>query len=58
MSGRGWTERYAYDPAGNITDATWPTPHNDAHSIDAQGKRAYVGTLIRRAGRVRYEHDC
>jgi RHS repeat-associated protein len=54
VHGAGWTERYAYDPAGNVTDATWPAPSPDA---DALGPREYAGTLIRRAGNVRYEHD-
>ncbi|OMI33775.1 DUF6531 domain-containing protein, partial [Streptomyces sparsogenes] len=60
----GWTETYAYDEAGNQTHATWPEPHpgtdTDAHAdadADASGDRAYTGTRITRAGRVRYEHD-
>ncbi|MGK5642324.1 RHS repeat-associated core domain-containing protein, partial [Streptomyces sp. URMC 126] len=51
---QGWTERYAYDAAGNQTDAAWPTDHPGA---EAQGPRAYTGTRITRAGRIRYEHD-
>ncbi|MEV4333325.1 DNA/RNA non-specific endonuclease, partial [Streptomyces sp. NPDC049597] len=51
---RGWTERYAYDDAGNQTEASWPTAH-PSHS--ATGARAYEGTRITRAGAVRYEHD-
>ncbi|WEO94960.1 RHS repeat-associated core domain-containing protein [Streptomyces sp. FXJ1.172] len=50
----GWTERYAYDDAGNQTDATWPTNHPGQHAI---GPRSYTGTRITRAGNVRYEHD-
>ncbi|GAA0415172.1 putative T7SS-secreted protein [Streptomyces luteireticuli] len=50
----GWTERYAYDAAGNQTAATWPTDHPGTES---QGPRAYTGTRITRAGNVRYEHD-
>jgi RHS repeat-associated protein len=50
----GWTERYAYDDAGNQTQADWPTTHPGA---EATGPRAYVGTRITRAGSVRYEHD-
>ncbi|WP_367136268.1 MULTISPECIES: HNH/endonuclease VII fold putative polymorphic toxin [Streptomyces] len=46
----GWTERYAYDGAGNVTSATAPD-----HS--APGQREFEGTLIRRAGRTTYEHD-
>ncbi|MFD7233609.1 putative T7SS-secreted protein [Streptomyces sp. NPDC059881] len=51
---RGWTERYAYDNAGNQTEASWPATH-PSHS--ATGARAYEGTRIARAGSVRYEHD-
>ena len=54
----GWTERYAYDPAGNITDAAWPNPPQAGSlDADARGEREYAGTLIRRAGNVRYQHD-
>jgi RHS repeat-associated protein len=49
----GWTERYAYDAAGNITDAAWPAAEPDA----PVGRREYTGTLIRRAGNIRYQHD-
>ncbi|MEU1827241.1 putative T7SS-secreted protein [Streptomyces abikoensis] len=50
----GWQERYAYDDAGNQTEATWPTDHP---GTDAQGPRTYTGTRITRAGGIRYEHD-
>ncbi|MFF5635437.1 putative T7SS-secreted protein [Streptomyces sp. NPDC012825] len=49
-----WTERYAYDEAGNQTEAEWPSAH-PSHA--ATGPRAYEGTRITRAGAVRYEHD-
>ncbi|KAB1977409.1 DUF6531 domain-containing protein [Streptomyces triticiradicis] len=49
-----WTERYAYDDAGNQTFADWPVTHPNH---DATGQRAYTGTRITRAGNVRYEHD-
>ncbi|OMI34167.1 RHS/YD repeat-containing protein [Streptomyces sparsogenes DSM 40356] len=49
-----WTESYAYDEAGNQTHATWPDRHP---GTDTTGPRAYTGTRITRAGRVRYEHD-
>ncbi|MGW0337983.1 putative T7SS-secreted protein [Streptomyces sp. NPDC003011] len=49
-----WTETYAYDPAGNQTQASWPASHPGA---EATGPRAYEGTRITRAGHVRYEHD-
>ncbi|WP_411145893.1 RHS repeat-associated core domain-containing protein [Streptomyces sp. x-80] len=49
-----WTESYAYDPAGNLTDADWPaTGPNKA----AVGTRTYNGTQLGTAGRVRYEYD-
>ncbi|EMF02197.1 RHS domain-containing protein [Streptomyces mobaraensis NBRC 13819 = DSM 40847] len=51
---QGWTERYAYDEAGNQTQASWPTDHPGA---EAHGPRTYTGTRIVRAGRIRYEHD-
>ncbi|NJP91930.1 type IV secretion protein Rhs [Nonomuraea sp. FMUSA5-5] len=47
----GWTETYHYNTAGQITDATWPDPG------DTQGPRAYTGTMVRQAGRTRYEYD-
>ncbi|MGW0509734.1 putative T7SS-secreted protein [Streptomyces olivaceoviridis] len=50
----GWTERYAYDEAGNQTEASWPSDHPGA---EARGPRTYTGTRITRAGNVRYEHD-
>ncbi|WP_381554275.1 putative T7SS-secreted protein [Streptomyces eurythermus] len=50
----GWTERYAYDEAGNQTEAAWPTTHPGTEST---GPRTYTGTRITRAGNVRYEHD-
>ncbi|NUK88479.1 RHS repeat-associated core domain-containing protein [Streptomyces lunaelactis] len=49
-----WTERYAYDAAGNQTEASWPASHPGQ---EATGARAYTGTQIKRAGNVRYEHD-
>jgi RHS repeat-associated protein len=72
VRGTGWEERYAYDAAGNVTDASWPVPAaasalavaptQQADGLDrvdgaARGGREYAGTLIRRAGNVRYEHD-
>jgi RHS repeat-associated protein len=47
----GWTERYAYDAADNLVDAAWPGAGS------GQGAREYDGTLLRRAGQVRYETD-
>ncbi|MGW1076205.1 putative T7SS-secreted protein [Streptomyces sp. NPDC002537] len=50
----GWSERYAYDEAGNQTSADWPAAHPGQEAV---GPRAYAGTRITRAGDVRYEHD-
>ncbi|MFD5649920.1 RHS repeat-associated core domain-containing protein [Streptomyces sp. NPDC127039] len=49
-----WSERYAYDEAGNQTDASWPAVHA---GHEATGSRSYAGTRITRAGNIRYEHD-
>jgi RHS repeat-associated protein len=61
VAGPDWTERYAYDAAGNISTATWPTPPASLAAglggVDMQGPRQYVGTLITQAGNVRYQHD-
>ncbi|MEY9845235.1 RHS repeat-associated protein [Streptacidiphilus sp. BW17] len=51
---RDWTETYAYDPAGNLTEAHWPA--TDA-TRPAEGRRTYTGTQLTTAGRVRYEYD-
>jgi RHS repeat-associated protein len=48
-----WSERYAYDAAGNVTEAFWP----GSMESDLLGDRAYAGTLLRRAGRVHFDHD-
>lgn len=52
VHGQGWTERYAYDPAGNLTQASWPSADQDA-----LGPREYAGTLVRRAGNVHFDYD-
>lgn len=54
VQAKGWTERYAYDDAGNQTSASWPSGHPGS---EATGPRAYTGTTITRAGNVRFEHD-
>jgi RHS repeat-associated protein len=54
VEARNWTESYAYDEAGNQTQAAWPDRHAGA---DARGARTYTGTRVATAGRVRYEHD-
>ncbi|MEU1539025.1 RHS repeat-associated core domain-containing protein [Actinacidiphila glaucinigra] len=53
VSGRSWTERYAYDRLGNITYA------EDSRVPDGAtaGERAYTGSLLRSAGRTHYEYD-
>ncbi|WP_406303168.1 DUF6531 domain-containing protein [Streptomyces sp. NBC_00885] len=51
VTAENWSERYAYDEAGNQTEASWPKGDT------AGGRREYAGTRITRAGRVRYEHD-
>ncbi|MER6523121.1 DUF6531 domain-containing protein [Streptomyces sp. NPDC001553] len=50
----GWSERYAYDEAGNQTYASWP---DTLPATEARGDRSYTGTRITRAGFVRYEYD-
>lgn len=51
---RGWTQRYAYDAAGNQTSASWPSSHPGS---EATGPRTHTGTTVTRAGDVRFEHD-
>ncbi|MFF4433159.1 putative T7SS-secreted protein [Streptomyces sp. NPDC001513] len=55
VSAPGWTERYAYDRAGNQTDASWPA--SGPGGPDATGARTYEGTRLIRAGNIRYEYD-
>ncbi|MFE7116025.1 polymorphic toxin type 30 domain-containing protein [Streptomyces sp. NPDC057654] len=50
VNAHGWTERYAYDGSGNLTQAEAP-----AH--ETPGAREFSGTLIRSAGRTTYQHD-
>ncbi|MGW7275473.1 RHS repeat-associated core domain-containing protein [Streptomyces sp. NPDC054864] len=50
----GWQESYAYDVAGNQSQARWPDKHPGQ---EAQGARQYAGTRLTRAGATRYEHD-
>ncbi len=51
LRAENWTERYAYDEAGNQTHASWPGAGT------AEGAREYSSTRIVRAGAIRYEHD-
>jgi RHS repeat-associated protein len=60
LVGPDWAEKYSYDPAGNITAASWPAPPRSAGGwagAGAQGPRQYAGTLITGAGNIRYQHD-
>jgi RHS repeat-associated protein len=61
VAGQDWAERYAYDPAGNLAEATWPAPPPGPASewaeADLQGRRQVTGTLVTKAGNVRYSHD-
>jgi RHS repeat-associated protein len=52
VTAQGWTERYAYDGTGNLTYAEHPDQEENEG-----GAREYAGTLVRSAGRTRYEHD-
>jgi RHS repeat-associated protein len=49
----GDSEEYAYDATGNQTTATWSTPADTG----ATGPRTYDGTLLTRAGAIRYAYD-
>ena len=51
VHGNGWVERYAYGAAGQLVHGAWPGGE------DAVGDREYAGTLIQRAGGIRYQHD-
>jgi RHS repeat-associated protein len=61
VTGRDWAEQYAYDKAGNISAASWPAPSSGPAASwldsEAQGRRDLSGTLIVRAGNIRYRHD-
>jgi RHS repeat-associated protein len=49
VSATGWSERYTYDAAGNVSQADAPE--------GPRGERVHDGTLIRRAGHITYVHD-
>lgn len=58
ITGPGWAEQYANDPAGNIALAAWPAlPGPPAPWQDVQGPREYAGTLLTQAGAVSCQHD-
>ncbi|MGI5427499.1 RHS repeat-associated core domain-containing protein [Streptomyces sp. CA-179760] len=54
VSAANWSETYAYDAAGNQTDAAWPDSHP---APEARGFRTHTGTRVTRAGGMRYEYD-
>ncbi|MEU4806308.1 RHS repeat-associated core domain-containing protein [Actinosynnema sp. NPDC023587] len=49
VHGPRWSEQYAYDPAGNLAQAA--TPGAEPASF------TYEGTLLRQAGRTRFDYD-
>ncbi|MFD9405705.1 putative T7SS-secreted protein [Streptomyces sp. NPDC059989] len=55
VHGERWSEDYSYDAAGNQTSASWPAEHPGGR--EAAGPRAYMGTRLLTAGRMRYEYD-
>ncbi|HZB32076.1 MAG TPA: RHS repeat-associated core domain-containing protein, partial [Streptosporangiaceae bacterium] len=58
VRGEHWSERYVYDPAGNIIETDWPVTQRGTDLLaDAVGGREYSGALIRRVGTIHYEHD-
>ncbi|RKN39266.1 hypothetical protein [Streptomyces hoynatensis] len=54
VQGTRWSERYAYDEAGNPTDATWP---NTLPGHDARGTRTFEGSRVIRAGTYSSTYD-
>jgi RHS repeat-associated protein len=61
VKGPGWAEHYGYDPAGNVSSASWIAPRPSAAAswlaADVQGPRDRTGTLTVTAGALRYRHD-
>ena len=57
VQGTDWSERYAYDPAGNVAEASWTGAGPVVERAGEQGARRISGTLVLRAGNVRYRHD-
>ncbi|MFF5767786.1 RHS repeat-associated core domain-containing protein [Streptomyces tanashiensis] len=54
VQARGWTERYAYNAAG---DQSRTSLSDQAPGQAAAGDRHYEGTRLARAGRTRYSYD-
>ena len=52
VTAEGWSERYGYDAAGNITHA-----EDSRAAQDGVEARELTGTLLRRAGRTSYAYD-
>jgi RHS repeat-associated protein len=53
VAAQRWTERYAYDVAGRLAEATWPAPSGE----ELLGTRSVSGSVVTGAGRVRYTYD-
>jgi RHS repeat-associated protein len=54
---QGWSERYAYNEAGDVVEAGWPAGPESGDDAQALGEREYRGTRLYRAGRTFYRHD-
>ena len=52
VTAEGWSERYGYDVAGNITHA-----EDSRTAQEGTEARELTGTLLRRAGRTSYTYD-
>ncbi|MFF4901667.1 RHS repeat-associated core domain-containing protein [Streptomyces sp. NPDC001068] len=58
VTAESWTEGYAYDPAGDVTDASWTgTTARPAAAAETAGDRDHGPLGVRRAGRTSFEHD-
>ncbi|WP_344662101.1 RHS repeat-associated core domain-containing protein [Catenulispora subtropica] len=55
--GTDWSEQYSYDEFGNVTSGSTPADPDPHPETASDGVRDADRTLIRRAGRTRYEHD-
>lgn len=54
---QGWTERYAYNEAGDIVHAGWPAGGDSTDEAQTVGDREYRGNRLYRSGRTFYRHD-
>ncbi|MFF1710297.1 DUF6531 domain-containing protein [Streptomyces sp. NPDC058268] len=54
VDAESWTEEYAYDAAGNLSQAVWP---DGSSGTEPQGSRRYEGSRLRETRRDRYEYD-